>query len=267
MINLIRILTYIFIIFTFICIFFCFEAYFRYRQKTGIDKDDNYTSEYQYFGQKLYDEDNQTIGYELLMREFDPEIKKWRLPKNVENFPLNLAADEINKLQDKLDDSIKYLSINMTVYQLLDFRAENFLNWVMGMAMDKTIIIELDVNDLLNTRGIKYIYLCSILEKLASDPHVKVAIEDVDSSKREYRKLNRFLPWIDYVKFNANAFNKSKTHWIDITLAQWQRKLEKYSVTGVLGKVESESQDELADQLNVPMREGYLYERPDLIEK
>ena len=58
MVKLISILTIVFIIFTIICILFCIEAYFRYRQKTGIDEDKNYTNNYKYFVQKIYDKND-----------------------------------------------------------------------------------------------------------------------------------------------------------------------------------------------------------------
>ena len=42
----------------------------------GIDEDKDYTSKYQYFVQAIYDENDQLSGYELLIREYNPETKK-----------------------------------------------------------------------------------------------------------------------------------------------------------------------------------------------
>ena len=39
----------------------------------------------------------------------------------------------------------------MTVSQLADYRAGNFLNWVMGVLPNKIIVLELDINDVLNS--------------------------------------------------------------------------------------------------------------------
>lgn len=75
MTRLILILTIIFIVFTIICILLCVEAHFHYKRKVGIDEDKDYTNKYQYFVQAIYDENDQLSGYELLIREYNPETK------------------------------------------------------------------------------------------------------------------------------------------------------------------------------------------------
>lgn len=42
---------------------------------------------------------------------------------------------------------------------------------------------------------------------------------------------------------------------------------EKYHIQVVLGKIETESQVALAKQLNINLREGYLYQRPQPIKE
>lgn len=265
MANLIRTLTIIFIVFTIICILFCIEAYLRYRRKDGIDKDEKYHSHYQYFVQTIYGKDNQITGYELLLREYS--AGRWQLPNDVRNFPLNLVAEAISDQRAQLEDPAKFVAINMTVSKLLDFRAENFLNWVSGALEGQQLVLELDRSDVLSATFFRRQALLRVLKMLVRDfPNVHVAIEEVDSSKYCYDKLSKFLPWIAYVKFDATAFNKSKDHWLEVTLGQWQRKLAKYQVQEVLARVEDADQDALAKQLNIDMRQGYLYQKPQQIE-
>lgn len=268
MARLINILTIIFIVFTIICILFCFEAYFRYRRKVGIDEDKNYTNNYRYFVQTIYDEEGVLRAYELLLREYDPQSKSWRLPKGVDNFPLNRVAEAVEKQRHQFADDVKLLTINMTVSQLADYRAGNFLNWVMGVLPENTIVLEFDSKDVLNSNWWRRWHLIRDLKVLARDyPNIQVTIEGIDSSKYDYKKLTRYLSWIDYAKFNATAFNKSEDHWIEVTLAQWQRKLRKYHVKDVLTRIEDENQAALAEQLKINYRQGYFYEKPQLIEK
>ena len=263
MTNLIRILASIFLIFTLICIVFCIEAYFRYRRKICIDEDKDYQRNYQYFGQTIYDKNNSLVGYELLICEYNFQENSWQLPNNVENFPLNQAAEAIEKQAKQFDEKIQMLTINMTVSQLIDYRSENFLNWVRGIISDKKIIIELDSRDILNIRWGKRKHLINIMKTLYRKyPDIQIAVEGVDSSKSTYKKIDKFLPWLNTIKFDAKAFNKSENHWIDVTLAQWKRKLEKYNITIALGKIETVNQDELAKQLQVDYRQGYLYQHP-----
>lgn len=267
MVKLISILTIVFIIFTIICILFCIEAYFRYRRKIGIDEDKNYTNNYKYFVQKIYDKNDKLTAYELLLREYNYQEKQWQLPKDVNNFPLNLVAEAVEKQHHQFADDVGMLTINMTVSQLADYRAGNFLNWVMGVLPNKIIVLELDINDVLNSNLWRRRRLMKDLEILARNyPNIQVTIEGVNSSKYHYKKLVKYLPWVDYIKFNASAFNKSNDHWIDVTLAQWQRKLKKYSVKDVLARIEDENQATLAQQLKVNYRQGYHYQKPQQIK-
>lgn len=267
MTKLIHILTIIFIVFTIICLLFCIEAYFRYKTKRGIDEDKNFTNKYQYFVQTIYDEDDQLAGYELLLREFNPQTNRWQLPRGVNDFPLNMAAEAVEKQQDQFKGQTRFIAINMMVSQLADYRAENFVNWVMGVLPRKNIVLGLDNADILSSNLFQRLHLIWDLKRIARDyPTVRVSIENVDSSKKSFKKFTRFLPWVDYVKFDADTFNKSEQHWIEVTLAQWQRKLEKYEVKVALGKIETEGQDALAKQLNVNLREGYFYQKPHQIK-
>lgn len=77
-----------------------------------------------------------------------------------------------------------------------------------------------------------------------------------------YQKLQRFLPGVDFLKFRIDAFKKSENHWIDITLAQWQRQAQAKNVKIVVGKIETPIQVELANQLAIPLRQGYAYGQP-----
>ncbi|MFR4967779.1 EAL domain-containing protein [Lactobacillus kalixensis] len=267
MINMIRILVIIFLVFTAICIFFCIEAYVRYKRKIGIDEDKDYHQKYQYFGQTIYDKSNHPTGYELLLREYSAQDNKWQLPYGVENFPLNRAAEAIEAQAKLFDNSIKMLAINMTVSQLLDYRSENFLNWVQGIVPDKLIVVELDARDVLQSNWWKkrrLIQILKILDRKYTD--IEISIEGVDSSTFCYKKIDMFLPLISDIKFDAAAFNKSENHWIDVTLGQWKQKLKKYDLNIVLGKVETQNQDDLAKQLKIDYRQGYLYQKPTQIE-
>lgn len=65
----------------------CVEARVRYRTKRGIDDDRGFDRRYEYFGQPIYDQAGKVYGYELLLWAFDPQKKRWYLPKDVVDFP------------------------------------------------------------------------------------------------------------------------------------------------------------------------------------
>lgn len=254
-------LWWIFVIFTLICILFCITAHFRYRNKKGIDQDHDFSSKYKYFGQPIYDQQHTLRGYELLLREFDPHQNKWQLPKDVVNFPLSKMVYTIRQIDPQITESIQVLALNMTVSQITDFRANYFFKWVLGVINKQQLSVELDAHDIRKANLLQQRRMLSVLKSLNHD-HVKITIENVDSSKKTYQMLKKFLPFVDYFKFNIHSFKKSRNHWIDITLAQWQRLISKYHITSIVGKVEDQEQILLANQLNINLRQGYALGRP-----
>ena len=153
--------------------------------------------------------------------------KQWQLPKDVNNFPLNLVAEAVEKQHHQFADDVGMLTINMTVSQLADYRAGNFLNWVMGVLPNKIIVLELDINDVLNSNLWRRRRLMKDLEILARNyPNIQVTIEGVNSSKYHYKKLIKYL----------------------------------------LARIEDENQATLAKQLKVNYRQGYHYQKPQQIK-
>lgn len=257
-------LWWIFVWFTVICIGFCIGAYFRYRPKTGIDDEHDFVNKYEYFGQPIYDREGKLHGYELLLREFNQRKKCWQLPKDVADFPLSKVVYTIRQIDPQIINSIQMLALNMTVSQIADFRADYFFKWVRGVINNQQLTIEIDAADIRRASPFKRWRMRSLLKKL-DHTVVKVTIEDVDSTQRTYAMLKSFLPYIDYLKFNINSFEKSPNHWIDITLAQWQRRAEKYGIVATVSKVEEPGQIQLADQLGIHLRQGYAYGQPDRV--
>lgn len=258
-------LWWIFIVFTLICSGLCIEAHYRYKNKNGIDNEHKFSNKYKYFGQPIYDEQNRIRGYELLLREYDHQTHNWQLPQNVVDFPLSKIVSTIQEINPQLEE-IANLSLNMTVSQITDFRSKYFFTWVLGTINVKQLVIELDANDIRCTNIFKRKKLLHIFKKL-SHHQIKVTIENVDSSKKTYSLLQQYLPYITYLKFNAHSFNKSVNHWIDITLAQWQRRIAIFNIEMIVGKIEDANHIVLVNQLHIPFRQGYAYGHPKNFKK
>lgn len=246
----------IFLVFTVICVALCIEAHFRYQNKRGIDDDSRFPGHYRYFGQSIRNDDHQIVGYELLLREFNDQDQQWQLPKHVTDYPLSQVVQAVKQI----DTTVPTLAINMTTNQLLDFRADRFFNWILGV-VDHQIIIELSAADLLTLNYFQRRQLQAYLLRIQHH-QVRVVIEGVDSSSLMFKRIRPFLTVADYLKFNADAFNKSADHWIDVTLNQWKRQLSLYHVKPILGRVESQAQLDLADKLGINIRQGYVYDQP-----
>lgn len=261
--ELILLITWL--LFTLVCLLFCLEARLRYQSKRGIDAEADFGGRYKYFVQTIY-ANEQPVGYELLLREVDPTTGKWHLPANVAAFPLSMVIAAVEEVPPRLTEQTKQLGLNLTVTQLTDFRAGYFFSWLLGVTGRVEIDIEIGAQELLAANPVQR-WVIRRLMTSQRGKRLKFTIEDVDSSRQQYRKLRPFLAATDYLKFNATAFNKSANHWIDVTLAQWQRRLADYEVEPIVGKVEEEGQMALADQLKIDYRQGYGYGKPrDLAE-
>lgn len=253
----------VFLVFTGICLAFCIEAFLRYRHKRGIDNEMGFNERYQYFGQPIYNH-QQLYGYELLLREYNPHQQKWQLPSNVDDFPLSKMVTTLEQVAGRLPESIHYLSLNMTVSQLTDFRSQYFFRWAQELVGQADLAVELRADDIISANIIQRHQLMNLLKYLGPTK-VSVTVENVDSSAETYHLLRRFLPYLDYVKFNIRDFKKSPHHWIDITLAQWQRRAQRYHVDTAVGMVEAPAQIQLLNQLDIGLREGFAYGRPQKI--
>lgn len=253
-----------FVLFSLVCLAFCIEAYIRYRPKRGIDDERGFASKYEYFGQPIYDHHGQLYGYELLLREFDPGAEKWRLPSDAVNFPLNRMVAAISEIDPYLTTTTQVVALNMTVSQLADFRAAYFFRWVRGRIGNRRLSIEVAATDICRSSHAQRRRMRSLL-KLLDQLHIKVTIENVDSTWQTYIRLKPFLPYIDYLKFDAQAFNKTADHWIDVTLAQWQRRVRAYEIIPIVGKIEEPQQAQLVDQLKISLRQGYVYGQPNRV--
>ena len=82
-----------------------------------------------------------------MLREYNQHTNKWQLPRNVVDFPLSKIVSTIQEINPQLND-IANLSLNMTVSQITDFRAEYFFTLVLGTTNIKQLVIELDANDI-----------------------------------------------------------------------------------------------------------------------
>lgn len=256
----------VFLIFTVVCLLLCIEAHFRYQNRRGIDEEAGFTNhQYGYFGQPIYNH-HSLSGYELLLREYNQQTQQWQLPEDVIHFPLNRVVNTIQQIDPQITSSISVLAINMTVNQVTDFRAHYFFRWVLGVIGRTDLTVEISAKDIIASGFWRRRQLLHVLKQL--DPEqTKITIENVDSSRQTYYVLRKYLPYIACLKFNISSFKKSPNHWIDITLAQWKRRAQQYHVTTAVSRVEEPEQVKLVNQLDIELRQGYVYGHPELLKQ
>lgn len=252
----------IWLLLTLLALSCCGVGWWYYRQRQGIDIGDDHNVQYRYHVQAIYDQAQTMVGYELLLRSFDQSSQRWQLPQRVATFPLTQMVAQLQRLQACLKPTVKIIALNLTVAQVADFRALQFVQWSQSIiGPQRQLVLEIDAVAIhVLTPWQKWRFKRQLQRLKMSG--VAISIEDIDATKRTYQSLRPLLTEVDYLKFAAGAFKKSADHWLDLTLGDWQRHAKRLGVTLVLAKVQDGTQDTLAQRLQIPYRQGYWYSAP-----
>lgn len=92
---------------------------------------------------------------------------------------------------------LRSLALNMTVSQMVDYHADYFFTWVLGIVDVQKLIVEINKDDILSANYVQQLKLRRTLKKL-SQSKICVAIENVDSSTQTYDRLRKFLPYTEH---------------------------------------------------------------------
>ena len=139
-----------------------------------------------------------------------------------------------------------------------------FITQLCIIMLHNCVLLFCNIHDLCQSNFVQRHKVLKVLKQI-DHSLIKITIENVDSSKKTYRIIKAYLPYTDFLKFDIQSFKKSPSHWIDITLAHWQRFASKEGTVPIVGKVENADQVALADQLNINLRQGYAYGEPKRI--
>ncbi len=243
----------------FIVVIGVYYYYSRRRSTNYLAKDQ---AELRYFIQRQVDDHGKVTGYECLLRQRTAD-GRWVLPQNLETLPLQrvvgLLTDTFNALP--ADDGDKRLSINLEYAQILSPEFDYFTRWAIARIHPMPLTVELTVDAAQRYRQ-HATFLRHIRQGQAYGMHF--AIDNVGSDNASLDSIQWMLPVVNVLKCSMRYFRKNEQNeWLDLNLQFWRQFAENRHIKLVLTGVESAEDAALAQQLNIDLRQGYLFGRPE----
>lgn len=228
-----------------------------YRRRTEFEVEARNLREYRYFIQPFFRSDESRIGCELIFREFDHQTKKWVTPYNIKHFPLDRLIIAVKDIQSLMPGDSNSISINMTVSQCVDYRAEYFFKWVIGILDNQKLNVEINANELMHLNKWEQWRMKKILLEM-DDLGVLVTVRNIGSEEDYYRKLSPYASFVDHYCISAHRFNPHKT----LLMKKWQMLAQQYQKPLVLTGIDTVQANNFADEFNIKIRQGFYYSSP-----
>ncbi|MFB9768356.1 EAL domain-containing protein [Lactiplantibacillus modestisalitolerans] len=220
---------------------------------------------YRYFIQPQLDKfNNSLIGYEMLIRYRETELDRWTLPESFEKIPIDVQVNLLKATASELALKIGSVSIN--------FNRKQFLNDDIATAVIATqkklfpikVIVEVTEEP-----GEGH-YSLEAMQKQVDNykAHgLEFSLDDVGTGINVYDHIKPLLSSAEEIKFAMQNFRKEgREAEIPKELTFWRDVAHKHDLRLILEGVENDAEDQLADQLEIPLRQGYYYGKPHLFK-
>lgn len=217
-----------------------------------------------YFIQRQVDGNGKTIGYECLLRTQNDQ-GQWVLPKQLESLPLQRVIFLLESTFKSLTNEPLTISINLTYNQILSRDFRYFVRWAITKVGPMQLAVEFSVKELkrnFNRRALRRQI------QIGRGYGMRFAVNNVGSSLNDLKKIEWLLPEIDILKASMSSFRKEDPNeWLDLNLQFWNKLAKENAIELVLVGVENESDQALAEKLQINTRQGYLFGRPEDVQR
>lgn len=212
---------------------------------------------YKYFAQPINNlVTNQTILYELLLRQWDDCQGRWRVPDSFELTPTELVQlldTAINELNNR------HVSVNLTAHQFADPEMQLAISdYVQAHLLPRELTVEL-----VATPQLSALRQMSVGYRAAG---VLIAFDDVGSDNL-FTQIRTMLPYVNTVKFALQNMRPWGTTITDETIAAlkfWFDKAEEYQMLFTFEGIESADDIQLAAHFGITRGQGYYFSKPQL---
>ncbi|WP_127848800.1 EAL domain-containing protein [Lacticaseibacillus hulanensis] len=210
---------------------------------------------YSYFAQPIENiSTGRIILYELLLREWNNDQKRWQVPTNFA-IPASTMVDLLEQSVAELNGP--HVSINLTKDQFADAKfARAITNFVSQNMVPRQLTVELvDTPDL------------TVLKKMSAAYRaagVLLAIDDVGSDNM-YSEVKDMLPYVNTIKFalqNMRARGCATTKREIEALHFWFEQAEEQQMLFTFEGIETKEDIELATHFGISRGQGYFFSRP-----
>ncbi|RRK11782.1 EAL domain-containing protein [Lactiplantibacillus garii] len=220
---------------------------------------------YRYFIQPQLDKfNNSLIGYEMLIRYRETPQDRWTLPASFENIPIDVQVNLLKATASELALKIGSVSIN--------FNRKQFLNDCIASAVidaQKKLFPVKVVVEVTEEAGEDQYSLAAIEQQIAKYKAngLQFSLDDVGTGINVYDHIQPLLDSAEEIKFAMQNFRAEKREAeIPKELAFWWQVAQEHDMRLILEGVENEQEDQMADELNIPLRQGYYYGKPHLFK-
>ncbi|WP_203641814.1 EAL domain-containing protein [Levilactobacillus andaensis] len=218
---------------------------------------------YRYFLQPQLDvSNNSLIGYELLIRQ--QVDGKWVLPHDFASIPIDVQADLIDRTAKKLALKIGSVSFNVNQSQFIDPTIANAIIAAQRHIYPVNLVLEVteEVTD-------KKVSNQQIIDQVHffDDHLIQLSLDDIGTGVNTYDHLEPILPYASEIKFAMQNFRQEKReNEIPEALNFWNKIAKQYKLRLILEGVENEEEHEMADDLEIDLRQGWFYGKPHLFK-
>ncbi|EHO50827.1 EAL domain-containing protein [Lentilactobacillus kisonensis] len=204
---------------------------------------------------------NSIIGYEMLIRKQAGD-GTWRLPKNFASIPIEIQINLLKRTAEELSLKVHTLSFNVNRTQFLDKKMTQAL--IDAQRQMFPVILVVEVTEELGEDQIDNPTLEAQGNHL-QQYGIQMSLDDVDTGENTYSHISDLLKTADEVKFAMQNFRQEhREKEIPRKLTAWKKISKDTQTRLIIEGTENSEEDQLLNELELPLRQGYYYGKPRL---
>lgn len=218
---------------------------------------------YRYFIQpQLNKVNNSLIGYELLIRHLTAD--GWRPPKYFSDIPATTIAGMLTATTAKLVLKIGSVSVNLNRTQMMNAEINDAL--IQSQDQLRPLKLNVELTEEPGDESITNADLEPMLERFRQRG-MELCLDDVGTGDNQYEEIKELLPYVSELKFALQNFDEEfQDPKIQAKVTYWRDIAKKENLRFILEGIEDEADDQLADRLNIDLRQDYYYGKPHLLK-
>lgn len=220
---------------------------------------------YRYFIQPQLDKfNNSLIGYEMLIRYRKTEQDRWTLPESFDKIPIDVQVNLLKATASELALKIGSVSINFNRKQFLNNEIADAVIDAQKKLFPTKVIVEVTEEP-----GEETYTLDEMTAQIANYKRhgLQFSLDDVGTGINVYDHIKPLLASAEEIKFAMQNFRaEDRENEIPGQLKFWRDVAKESDMRLILEGVENDAEDQMADELNIPLRQGYYYGKPHLFK-
>lgn len=220
---------------------------------------------YRYFIQPQLDKfNNSLIGYEMLIRYRETVTAPWTLPASFDKIPITAQIELLQATARELALKVGSVSINFNRKQFLNPDIASAVIAAQKQLFPIKVIVEVTEEP-----GESAYALDALITQIRHfrANGLELSLDDVGTGINVYDHIAPLLPLAAEIKFAMQNFRVAdRASEIPTQLRFWNEVATANGQRLILEGVETAAEDQLADSLDIPLRQGYYYGKPHLFK-